>query len=213
MFVLVRNYLLLCPVLLFSLSLTLTACTRPALTCVDELGCVNLGPNEPIRIARFLASSGPTAFLGIDSRGGIDLALADWDGELLGHAVEWVDYDSGCSREMGRQAAESVIADGSIIAIIGPNCTSAVEGALSFVSRAGLTMISPSATAAHLTEPDRALNGIWQPGYYRTAYNNDWQGQIAAEYAYYVHGARTAAILYDDSPYAESLRPDWLGGR
>ncbi len=176
------------------------------LTCTDAIGCVEVGPDESIHLAYMLTTSGATAFLGEDSRGGIEIAIADRGGELLGHEIELTGEDSLCSAEGGQAAAQKIAADPSVVGIVGTNCSSSAAAALPILSPAGLVLISPSNTAPRLTNADAATGGIWQPGYYRTAHNDLFQGRVAAEFAYNELGARTAATIHDGSPYADGLQ-------
>lgn len=176
-----------------------------ALECTDEIGCVEIAPDESIRIAYMLTISGATETLGIDSRGGIEIAV-DERGEVLGHPIELVGEDSLCSAEGGQTAAQKVASDPTIVGVIGTNCSSAGAAALPVISQAGLIMISPSNTAPSLTNDDESAGGTWQPGYFRTAHNDLFQGRVAAEYAYNELGARTMATIHDGSPYADGLQ-------
>jgi branched-chain amino acid transport system substrate-binding protein len=177
-----------------------------AMECTDAIGCAEIAPDEPIHIAYLLTISGATAFLGEDSRGGIEIAIDDRGGELLGHEIELTGEDSLCSAEGGQTAAQKVASDPTVIGAIGTSCSSAGEAALPIISQAGLVMISPSNTAPRLTNDNPDEGGTWQPGYYRTAHNDLFQGRVAAEYAYNELGARTAATIHDGSPYADGLQ-------
>ena len=170
--------------------------------CTDPIGCVEIGPDENIRLAYMLTISGGTAFLGEDSRGGIEIAIDDRGGSLLGHRLELVGEDSGCSAEGGQTAAQALATDTKIVGIIGSSCSSEAVAGLPIISNAGLLMISPSNTAPRLTDPNEA----WLPGYYRTAHNDLFQGRVAAEFAYNELGARTVATIHDGSPYADQLQ-------
>jgi branched-chain amino acid transport system substrate-binding protein len=162
---------------------------------------VEVAAGEDIHLAYMLTISGATAFLGEDSLGGIEIAIAD-QGELLGHGVSLSGEDSLCSAEGGQTAATAVTADESVVAIIGTNCSGSATAALPTISAAGLVMCSPSNTAPALTDPE----GTWQPGYFRAAHNDLFQGRIAAEFAYNELGATTAATIHDGSPYADQLQ-------
>ena len=89
--------------------------------CEDPLGCIEVGPGEPIRIAYMLVVSGPNETLGIDSKRGIEIAIDDVGGELLGHPIELVGEDSQCSPEGGQAAAQKIAADKTIVGVIGTN--------------------------------------------------------------------------------------------
>lgn len=195
-----RIALLLLVALLFTLALS--ACGGGAPECEDEIGCVTIAPDEPIRIAYMLTISGATAFLGEDSRGGIEIAIDDRGGTLLDHPIQLTGEDTGCSAEGGQTAAQKIAADTQIVGIIGTSCSSEATAGLPAISEAGMVMISPSNTAPALTD----ANGTWQPGYYRTAHNDLFQGRVAADYAYNELGARTAATIHDGSPYADGLQ-------
>ena len=168
--------------------------------CTDPLGCVEIAPGDPIRIAYMLVVSGPNETLGVDSRRGIEIAIDDVGGELLGHPIELVGEDSLCSPEGGQAAAQKIAADKSIVGVIGTNCSSAAKNAAPIISQAGMVMISPSNTAPYLTDP-----ATHSPGYFRTAHNDKVQGRVAAEFAYNVLGVRKAATIHDGSIYAEQL--------
>ncbi|MBX3054904.1 MAG: branched-chain amino acid ABC transporter substrate-binding protein [Anaerolineae bacterium] len=196
-----RIALLLLAALLFTLALS--ACSGgDELECEDTIGCVTIAPDEPITIAYMLTISGATAFLGEDSRGGIEIAIDDRGGKLLDHNINLKGEDSGCSAEGGQTAAQKLAADTQIVGIIGSSCSSEATAGLPIISEAGMLMISPSNTAPALTNKE----GTWHPGYYRTAHNDLFQGRVAADYAYNELGARTAATIHDGSPYADGLQ-------
>ncbi len=171
--------------------------------CNDPLGCVEVAPDEDIHLAYMLTTSGPLAFLGEDSLGGIEIALAD-RGEVLGHNVNLTGEDSGCSPEGGQTAAAKVAADKSIAAVIGTTCSGSATAAMDTISPAGLLMCSPSNTFPALT--NNGPGGAWQAGYFRTAHNDEFQGRLAAEFAYDILGARTAATIHDGSSYTNQLQ-------
>ena len=112
-------------------ALALAACGGGAPECSDAIGCVEVAPDEPIRIAYMLTTSGATAFLGEDSIGGIEIAISE-RGEVKGHGIELVGEDSGCSAEGGQTAAQAVASDTTIVGVIGTNCSSAATAAVSY---------------------------------------------------------------------------------
>lgn len=190
--------------LLLVVTSLLAACRQlpPDLNCVDPLGCVHVAPGDPLTIAYMLTTSGDTAFLGEDARGGIEIALEERESRLLDHPIVLQGFDSGCNREEGQAAAESLVSDPTLLGIIGTSCSQSALAAVDLISEAGLLMISPSNTAPELTDAGEA----WRPGYFRTVHNNLLQGRIAAEFAYHELGARTAATIYDRRPYAGELQ-------
>lgn len=183
------------------LTTILAACLEPDLACDDPQGCVEVRANETIRIAALLPTTGSGAELGELARGGIELAIADRSGGLLNHQIELVTFDSACSAEPALTAAEAIAADAQIMGVVGTICAAAARSAAVRLSAAGLTMISPANSASDLTNPENR-----PPGYFRTAVPLTTQGQAAAQFAFDVLSARSAAIIYDNSDFAAELQ-------
>ncbi len=188
---------------LLLLSIMATACGPQVapFECTDAIGCVTIAPDDPVRIGYALVISGANETLGVDSRRGVEIAIAD-KGEVLGHSIELVGEDSLCSAEGGQTALTKLVSDPSLIGIIGTNCSSAGEPASRIASDAGMVLISPSNTAPSLTNPDLS----WNAGYLRSCHNDKIQGAAMAIYVYNELGLRTAATIHDGSPYADQLQ-------
>ena len=173
--------------------------------CDDPFGCVEVGPDDPIVVGAMLVVSGAVSYLGEDSQGGIELAILDRDGELLGREIELVVEDSLCSAEGGQSAAQRLSADESIVGVIGTNCSSAAQGAMPIISDAGMVMIAPSNTSPSLTNEDVQAGGSHLPGYFRTSHNGLMEGMRNAEFTLNVLEATSLATVHDGDPYTEGL--------
>ena len=174
----------------------------------DAYGCVEVGAGEAIQLGTLLAIEGDTASLGQDSQNGVRLAV-DYldgafdgtDGQLLGHSVELVNENDGCSAEGGQAGATALAANDKIVAVVGTSCSSAALGvADTILGDKGIILISSSNTNPGLTSEERH-----QPFYFRTAHNDKIQGAIVADFALTDLGATTAATINDESPYADGL--------
>jgi branched-chain amino acid transport system substrate-binding protein len=173
-----------------------------AFECTDSIGCVDVAPGDPIHLAYAMVISGPDETLGIDSRTGLEVAVA-LKGQVLGHDIQLTGEDDGCSAEGGQAAGTKLAADPTIIAVFGTSCSSAARVAIPLLSQAGFVIISSSNTAPDLTEAGNPNNF---PGYLRTAHNDKVQGAAAARFAYEEMGVKTAATIHDGSLYAEKLQ-------
>ena len=196
-----KRWLVFMALVLAAVAVGLVACKpKPKFECTDPKGCVEIKPGEPIRVAAALVYSGGAASYGIDSKRGIEIAIDDLGGELLGHPIELVAEDTQCNPEGGQAVAQKLAADKTIVGVIGTTCSSAAKNAAPILSEAGIVMISPSNTAPYLTDPATRA-----PFYFRTAHNDKVQGKVAAEFAYNELGVRKAATIHDGSVYAEQL--------
>jgi branched-chain amino acid transport system substrate-binding protein len=172
-------------------------------TCTDPIGCVKIGPTDPIHIAYLLVVAGPNSALGIDSRNGIEIAIDDAGGKILGHDIKFDGEDGGCSADGGQAAGTKLAADPTIVAVIGTSCSSEARAAEPLLSAAGFVTMSSSNTAPDLTDP---TNPNHYPGYFRTAHNDKIQGAAAADFAYNFLKVTKAATIHDGSLYADKLQ-------
>lgn len=184
----------------------LTACqSAPSFECTDDIGCVTIGPDEPVEIGVIQALSGEVATLGVDQVRGLELALADRDGQLLGHPVRLHSEDDLCSREGGTVAAEKLESIPQLVAIFGTTCSGAAVPAAKTMSEANLVMISGGNTAPSLTSVSGNQGTDWQPGYFRVAHNDANQGRAAATFVFNEFGAPRAATINDGDTYTQGL--------
>ena len=190
------------------LGMLLTACGPAAstYTCTDKIGCVTIAPTDPIHIAYLLVVAGPNAALGTDSRNGVEIAIADAGGKILGHTIKFDGEDGGCSADGGQAAGTKLAADPTIIAVIGTSCSSEARAAEPLLSAAGFVTISSSNTAIDLT---LAGNPNQYPGYFRTAHNDKVQGAAAADFAFNFLHVTKVATIHDGSLYADQLQQNF----
>jgi branched-chain amino acid transport system substrate-binding protein len=160
---------------------------------------VSYPAGAPIRIASALALSGPFEFVGVDELRGIEIALG-FRGSLFAHPFELTTYDSGCSYEGGEAAAQAIVSDPAIVAAVGTSCSVAARGAVPIFSSADYVMVSPSATAPFLTDPDTR-----EPSFWRVAWNDRGQSHLMAEFAWDNLSDATSAVIYDGSAYSQAL--------
>ena len=163
-----------------------------------SLGTVEVGDGEEIQIRSLNAISGDVAFLGVPNQRGVELAIRDY-GPIGGHDVTiGTGLDDLCSADGGQAAAQMIVADEDVVGVIGTSCSGAATAASPLISEAGMVMISGSNTSPALTSDLAGTAGPnYNPGYYRTAHNDLYQGAAAANFAIDVLGVSTAAAIHD----------------
>lgn len=182
------------------LSLMLVAC-QPTVTtqpfeCTDEIGCVTIKPNDPIKLGTIQILSGDLGAAGKEHEQAIELTLAKRDGQLLGHPVTLQSEDSLCSVEGGANATLKIVADPQIIGIVGTLCSSAAQGATKIMSNAGLVMISGANNASSLTAVADQAGENWQPGYFRTSIRDSQIFEALAAFTTQKLGLNKGGIIY-----------------
>jgi len=189
-----------------ALAVALTALTllAPAATsgADDPLGTIEIAPGAAVTIGAWGSLTGTEAGTTDEWMNAAELAIAQAGGQLGSHPITLTRVDAGCSTAGGAAAAEQLVADPSVVALLGANCSDETVGGIAAVSAAGLTTISPSNTRASLTDPAR---GPELAGYLRTVPSDAFLAEVAAGFAAGTIGARTVVTIGDGSGYANDL--------
>ena len=121
--------------------------------------------------------------------------------EFLGHPLEIIFEDGGCTPEGGATAAQALAADSQLVGLIGSACSDETVGGIAALTNAGLTTISPSATRADLTARTAApIRRLPAHRPQRRSRAGSRQSSSTNEL-----GLTKAATIHDGSPYAEGL--------
>ena len=153
-----------------------------------------------IKMAVVTDLTGPIAEFGLDIAQAAQVAVADMNeaGGIQGFPVELVIEDDACSGDQATSVANRIVSDLDVVAVMGHICSGATTAASDVYEDARLPMMSPSATAAGVTE--RGLDVM-----NRVAFRDDVQGVIDANYMYKVLGIRKIAVLHDNDTYGLGL--------
>lgn len=173
--------------------------TAPA----DALGVIKIAPADKLHLGFWGVLSGADASLGQDSLYGVQIAVDDKGGKLLGHDINLTTEDGLCKVDGGAAAAQKMAADTTLVALVGSSCSDETVGGIAALTTAGLTTISPSNTRPALTAANR---GPEYAGYARTAHSDAFQGKAVAQFVYNVIKKTKAATIHDGSAYAQALQ-------
>src|SRR5512139_2619516 len=174
---------------------------KSAFKVEDPMGVVKVKPGEPVHIACWFVVAGADASLGTDTKRGVEIAIEDKGGKVLGFPIKLTVQDTGCNAEGGQAAATKLAADPTIIAAIGSSCSSEARPGAPILWKAGIATVSPSATSPDLTDPTK--RGREFDGFLRTAHNDKVQGAVAGQFAFKQLKIKKAATIHDGSIYAE----------
>jgi branched-chain amino acid transport system substrate-binding protein len=183
--------------LLVAAAVLLPACGPKAPEIEDEWGVVVIKPGEKVRIGAAMALSGDLTVLGEDIQNGVDMILEDIP-DIEGFPVEIVYEDDTCTGEGGSAVANKFAADPTILAVVGHMCTMPSVPAKDIYAKAGIPMVSMSATAAQLTADCGSI-------FNRVAFNDNKQGEEAVTYISEVMGVKNIAVMHDTTTYGKAL--------
>lgn len=108
----------------------------------------------PIKIGALFSVSGPASFLGEPERNTAEMMVTEINkaGGIKGRKIELVVYDTQADATKAVQAANKLIKDDKVVAIIGPSTTGDTMAVIPVVEKAGIPLIS-CAAGIKITEP------------------------------------------------------------
>ena len=134
-------------------SVALAACAL--LTLLPGTGPVHSAAAlPPVKIGAAGPYSGDLSKIGLDGLNAIKMAVeeANAAGGVRGRKIEIVEADDAGDSSKAILVAEKLAMDRAVLGVVGPMNSSTVEAALPTYQRAGLPIISQSATKPSLTE-------------------------------------------------------------
>ncbi len=190
-------------IVLLMTTVFVVACQQsaPPFECTDAIGCVTIVPGEAVRLGVIQDLSGGAIAIGVDQLRAIELAVAKRDNQLLGHPIELQIEDAGCMAEGGSTAAHKLATDPQVVAVLGTTCSGSAVTAGKIITEAGLVMVSGTNSAPGLTSVGGERGADWQPGYFRTIFNDAGNGYAAAVFAFRELGITQAATINDGDIY------------
>ncbi|RPJ23525.1 MAG: branched-chain amino acid ABC transporter substrate-binding protein [Chloroflexi bacterium] len=182
-------------------ALLLTACGPAAAAapeaCNAELGCAVISKDQTLKVGYAGPMTGDYSQFGIDMSNAMKLAVADF-GDVQGWKVEMAIEDDGGGAEGGAAVANKLVSDPTFVAMAGHAFSGATAAAMPIYEKAGIPMMSPSATNPDLTTKGSAV-------FNRNAFTDTEQGIGAATYLYEKLGKKKLALMHDGTDYGQGL--------
>src|SRR4051794_10904230 len=143
--------------------------------------------------------SGGNAALGINEKFGAQLAVqqANAKGDLP-FKLEYATADDLGSGDGGPPAAQKLIGNSNVVAVVGPSFSGASNSTGNLYKQAGLLVVTPSATL-----PDITSHGFTT--YYRAVADDNAQGPPDAKYLVNKVGAKKIYVVDDTTDYGKGL--------
>lgn len=163
----------------------------------DAIGCAVFEPGSVVKIGMGAPMTGGDASFGIDISQGASLAAKDagtWNGLTFALAVE----DDGGSAEGGAAVANKFVADPAIVAIAGHIFSGATAAAMPIYEKAGVPMLSPSASNPPLTQQGSKV-------FNRIVFTDQTSSDFTAKYLFDKLGVKKLALIHDGQDYGKGL--------
>ena len=169
----------------------------PAACEEDPLGCGVVPAGETIKIGMGAPMLGDYSMFGIDISQAVSLSLAEDDG-FEGWSYELVSEDTGGTPEGGAAVANKLVTDPTVVAIAGHIFSGSTDAAMPIYEKAGLPMMSPSATNPDLTTKGSTV-------FNRLAFTDADQGKAAADLLFNELGFSKIGVMHDGGTYGQGL--------
>lgn len=172
--------------------MVLVACVGTGVTFGKEPPPVKIGAAGPF--------TGDLSKIGLDSLNAIQMAVdeANAEGGVNGRKIEVVVADDAADPSKAILVAEKLAMDKNVLGVVGPMNSSTVNAALPTYQRAGLVLISQSATNPSLTELGYRVM-------HRICPRDDAQGPAAARFIVEEVGAKNVYLIDDKGTYGQGL--------
>ena len=166
---------------------------------VDEQYFLQQQQQETIKLALAVPLSEKNAAVGLSFKRGVDLYLDEVNdqGGIDGRRIELVLYDDKGSAEVAKKVAQQIVTDGKEVAVIGHSFSFCSIPASAVYEANEIPAITGQATNPKVTKG--------QSWYFRSIFNDDFQGRFIANYIKKVAKAKSISIIQEDLPYGTNL--------
>lgn len=187
-----------------ALSLAASALVAPGCGPKGELPAINVGLIAELTgslsaIGASCKNAAEMKVAQIDEKGGIDVAGKRY-------RLKLVIADSQSTPEGAVAAAQSLIKEDSVVALIGPNASLEAVPVADAAEAAKVLMVTPWSTAPKTTLD--AASGHAKQWVFRACFTDAWQGEVLAKFADGYVRASKAAVLYDPSSEAPRIQAE-----
>jgi len=176
-------------------------------TTAGDAAPTSAAANQVVSIGVITPQKAGLTDFGLGMLHSVELAVseANSSGALPGWTIKVVALDDSSDPAIGTAAAEQMIADESVVAIVGPYNSGVAKAMLPKLAAAGLPLISPSNTLTSLTLGEDLDNPARQfANYFRMVGADDKQGVFLAEQAI-AAGFTTAAVVSETKAVSKGL--------
>lgn len=156
-------------------------------------------PGGVLKLGVIMPFSGDASVYGDNELVGVHLAVDEINaaGGVDGAKIQLDIEDGKCTPEGGASAGNKLINVDAVKYIIGGSCSGETLGFTPLAQEKQVLSISPSATSPSITDAGAYV--------FRTAPSDALAGAVAAKYAFNDMGAKTAAVIYETTDYAQGL--------
>lgn len=179
-----RKHLAILVALALILSLTFSAC----------------GGSDTIKIGMIMPITGQVATYGVQSVNAAKMFAEELNaaGGINGKKIELVVEDDEATPAKTTNAFKKLVSSDKVVALVGALTSKCSLAITNEAQQKKLVMISPSSTNDSVTDAGNFV--------FRACYNDSFQGQVVAQFAFETLQGKTAAILFDNAnDYSKGL--------
>ena len=189
----------------FLAALVLVGCNKSPDVTANATG-TTIG--DTLKIGVNLELTGSVAAYGNAEKNGINLAVEQINkaGGVDGKKIEVITKDNKSENAEASTAATNLAVQSQVNAMIGPATSGSVAAASLNAQKTGVPLLTPSGTQDDLTiDKDGVKKYI-----FRTTFQDSFQGQVLAQYAYQNLNAKKVVLYYDNSSdYAKGIAEEF----
>jgi branched-chain amino acid transport system substrate-binding protein len=183
-----------------------------AITALVLSGCGDSSRQDTVKVGLIVELTGDMPAVGASSRNAAELAVSEINAEggiaLNGksYAVELVIEDNASRPDQSVAAANKLISQDNVIAIVGPNASLGAIPAAEIAEYNKTLLITPWSTNPKTTLD--TTTGKPKAYVFRACYTDPFEGRVLARFATEKLGAGKAAVFYDVASEAPKSQAD-----
>ena len=176
-----------------------------------ESGSSGGSSDKTLTIGVVAPLTGDLAAIGQGIKNGVDLAVKQANDKktIKGYTLKMDAQDDTAKADVGATVAAKLVADNSVVGVVGPLNSSVAKSVAPVMAQADLTEISPSNSNVDLTGRGALVTGGTQTrpykSYFRVVATDDIQCPFAAQFAVKTLGKKVIAIVHDKKAYGQGL--------
>lgn len=166
---------------------------------------VGCGESDTIKIGTIQSISGPVSSYGIQTRDAIKMAVEEINAEggVLGKQIELIVEDDEASPDKTTNAFKKLVAKDKVVSVLGALISKCTLAITKEAQAKKVVLLTPTSTNDTVTDAGDYV--------FMSCYNDSFQGQVVAKFAYETLRAKNAAILYDiTNDYSKGLTTNFI---
>jgi branched-chain amino acid transport system substrate-binding protein len=165
---------------------------------------------KKVKIALAVPLTGDIASLGQGIKRAVTMAIDDANSShIFSYPIELVAFDDRSDPKEAVSVANRIVADRSVVAVIGHFNSGCSIPASRVYAQAGIPMLSPASSNPELTNQQLSTQWTWAKNVFRVNTTDNVQGAYGADFVCKDLKAKKVAVIHDKTAYGQGVAEEF----